>query len=52
MEKTFYIEKLSDGVALVAMDLPREKVNKFSTPVMEELAQLLEDLQKQKIARP
>jgi len=35
---------VSDGLAVVTFDLPGEKVNKFSTPVMEELSSLVDRL--------
>jgi len=35
---------VSDGLAVVTFDLPGEKVNKFSTPVMEELSSLIDRL--------
>jgi len=44
MSKAFSIEKPKDGVAILYFDLPGEKVNKFSTPVMEELAGVIETL--------
>ncbi len=44
MSKAFSIETPKNGVAILYFDLPGEKVNKFSTPVMEELAALVDSL--------
>jgi 3-hydroxyacyl-CoA dehydrogenase/enoyl-CoA hydratase/3-hydroxybutyryl-CoA epimerase len=35
-----------DKIGILSFDLPGEKVNKFSTPVMQELARVLTDLEK------
>ena len=40
----FNLQRYPDGVAVVTFDLPGEKVNKLTTPVMEELGRLLEGL--------
>lgn len=40
----FILDVANDGLAVLTFDLPEEKVNKFSTPVMEELEQLTEAL--------
>ena len=44
MKKAFSFEKRDDGIGILYFDLPGEKVNKFSTPVMEELEKLTEKL--------
>ncbi|HET9794945.1 MAG TPA: 3-hydroxyacyl-CoA dehydrogenase NAD-binding domain-containing protein [Thermoanaerobaculia bacterium] len=43
MSSAFRLDTV-DGLALVTFDLPGEKVNKFSTPVMEELSSLVDRL--------
>ena len=40
----FSYEITKDGIAIVTFDLPDEKVNKLTTPVMEELSKLLDEL--------
>jgi len=40
----FHLDNRSDGVAVLTFDLPNEKVNKLTTPVMNELDQLLDEL--------
>jgi 3-hydroxyacyl-CoA dehydrogenase / enoyl-CoA hydratase / 3-hydroxybutyryl-CoA epimerase len=40
----FALNKRSDGIAVLTFDLPGEKVNKLTTPVMEELDRLLDEL--------
>ena len=42
--KAFTLDKRPDGIALLTFDLPGEKVNKLSTPVMDELDRLLDTL--------
>jgi 3-hydroxyacyl-CoA dehydrogenase/enoyl-CoA hydratase/3-hydroxybutyryl-CoA epimerase len=44
MENAFQFEMLENNIGLLTFDLPGEKVNKFSTPVMQELDILLDDL--------
>ena len=44
MENAFRFETVENDIGLVTFDLPGEKANKFSTPVMEELDKLLDDL--------
>jgi 3-hydroxyacyl-CoA dehydrogenase/enoyl-CoA hydratase/3-hydroxybutyryl-CoA epimerase len=41
MHEAFHLEKTDEGIGILTFDLPKEKVNKFSTPVMEELDELL-----------
>ena len=41
---SFHLEKGTDGIAVLTIDLPGEKVNKLATPVMDELDRLLDDL--------
>ena len=45
MAHAFTLEKRDDGIGILYFDLPEEKVNKFSTPVMEELEKMVEQLQ-------
>ncbi len=40
----FNIERHPDGIAVLTFDLPGEKVNKLTTPVMAELGSLLDEL--------
>ncbi len=40
----FSYEITKDGIAIVTFDLPHEKMNKLTTPVMEELSTLLDEL--------
>src|SRR3990172_2601872 len=40
----FTYEVKKDGIAILTLDLPGEKVNKLSTPVMDELNALLDRL--------
>lgn len=40
----FTLDKRPDGIAILTFDLPGEKVNKLTTPAMEEFDRLLEDL--------
>ena len=40
----FTYDITSEGIAVVTFDLPGEKVNKLTTPVMEELGRLLDEL--------
>lgn len=40
----FTLDKRSDGINLLTFDLPGEKVNKFTTAVMNELNGLLDRL--------
>jgi 3-hydroxyacyl-CoA dehydrogenase/enoyl-CoA hydratase/3-hydroxybutyryl-CoA epimerase len=44
MENAFHFEILENNIGQITFDLPGEKVNKFSSPVMQELDILLEDL--------
>lgn len=48
MSKAFSLEMTDSGIAVLYFDLPGEKVNKFSTPVMEELAAQIDELNKNK----
>ncbi|MHB8843182.1 MAG: 3-hydroxyacyl-CoA dehydrogenase NAD-binding domain-containing protein [Nitrospirota bacterium] len=41
---SFTLDKHPDGIAVLTFDLPGEKVNKLSTPVMDELDRLLDTL--------
>ncbi len=43
-----YTVTITDGIARVVLDLPYEKVNKFSAEVMAELGTVLDDLSKEK----
>lgn len=45
MKKAFTLQ-VADGFARLVFDLPGEKVNKFSTPVMKELEELLVELER------
>ena len=47
MENTFTFEKRDDGIGILYFDLQGEKVNKFSTPVIEELERKIEQLKKE-----
>jgi 3-hydroxyacyl-CoA dehydrogenase/enoyl-CoA hydratase/3-hydroxybutyryl-CoA epimerase len=44
MENAFHFEMLENNIGLLTFDLPGEKVNKFSTSVMQQLDRLLDDL--------
>ncbi len=44
MKNAFQLEILDNSIGLLTFDLPGEKVNKFSAPVMQELDNLLDDL--------
>ncbi len=45
---SFKYEINSDGIAVLTFDLPGEKVNKLTSPVMEELSALLDELSAKK----
>lgn len=49
MKNAFTLEKHDDDIGILYFDLPGEKVNKFSTPVMKELDQKIEQLEKEKL---
>ena len=40
----FTLDKHADGIAILTFDLPGEKMNKLTTPAMEELDRLLDGL--------
>jgi 3-hydroxyacyl-CoA dehydrogenase/enoyl-CoA hydratase/3-hydroxybutyryl-CoA epimerase len=40
----FTIDKRTNGIAVLTFDLPGEKVNKLTTPVMDELDRILDEL--------
>jgi len=42
--QAFNLEKEPDGIAVLTFDLPGEKVNKLTAPVMDELDRLLDEL--------
>ncbi len=42
--RSFRLEVEPDGLAVLTFDVPGEKVNKYSTPVMLELDALLDEL--------
>jgi len=44
MSQAFYFEELDNKIGVLYFDLQDEKVNKFSTPVMEELGKTMKDL--------
>ena len=44
MTKSFFVESVSADIGLIYFDCPGEKVNKLSTPIMEELDALLTDI--------
>ncbi|MBN2425878.1 MAG: enoyl-CoA hydratase/isomerase family protein [Calditrichaceae bacterium] len=44
MSKAFYFEELENKIGALYFDVPEEKVNKFNTPVMEELEVALKEL--------
>jgi enoyl-CoA hydratase/carnithine racemase len=46
MENAFHFEMLENNIGKLTFDLPGEKVNKFNTPVMQELDILIDDLVK------
>jgi 3-hydroxyacyl-CoA dehydrogenase/enoyl-CoA hydratase/3-hydroxybutyryl-CoA epimerase len=46
MGNAFKFEVAENDIGILTFDLPGEKVNKFSTPVMEELDSLLDELTK------
>jgi len=41
---SFHLDIRPDGVAVLTFDLPGEKVNKLTTPVMDELDRLLDEI--------
>jgi enoyl-CoA hydratase/carnithine racemase len=43
---TFNFEMIDNDIGLLTFNLPNEKVNKFSTPVMQEFDQILDTLAK------
>ncbi len=43
---SFHLEVEKDGLATLTFDMPGEKANKYSTPVMKELEKLVDDLSK------
>jgi len=45
MSKAFQFEVKDENIGVLAFDLPDEKVNKFSTPVMQELSQQISELE-------
>ncbi len=47
MDKAFFVESIGGDIGVIYFDLPHEKINKLSTPVMDELSQLLDDIRKQ-----
>ena len=50
MGKAFRYEEVSDGrIGILWFDLEGEKINKFSTPVMEELEKTIDELEKKTI---
>ncbi|MCB0281679.1 MAG: enoyl-CoA hydratase/isomerase family protein [Calditrichaeota bacterium] len=49
MENAFTLEKRDDGIGILYFDLPGEKVNKFSTPVMEELEKTISTLKNESL---
>ena len=49
MGKTFKLQKRDDGIGLLYFDLPGEKVNKFSTAVMQELKEVTAELKSEKL---
>ncbi len=49
MGKTFKLKKRDDGTGLLYFDLPGEKVNKFSTAVMQELKEVTSELKSEKL---
>jgi 3-hydroxyacyl-CoA dehydrogenase/enoyl-CoA hydratase/3-hydroxybutyryl-CoA epimerase len=44
MKNAFELNITEENIAILTFDLPGEKANKFSTPVMQELDNLLDDL--------
>jgi len=44
MSQAFKLEMAQEGIGILYFDLPGEKVNKFSTPVMEELSGWIDKL--------
>ncbi len=44
MSQAFYFEELRNKIGILYFDLQDQKVNKFNTPVMEELSQTMQDL--------
>jgi len=51
MTKAFTLKKNDDGIYRLVFDLPGEKVNKFSLPVLEELEAIIDELAKDKSAK-
>ena len=50
MGKAFRYEEVNDGrIGILWFDIEGEKINKFSTPVMEELEKTIDDLEKKPI---
>jgi len=49
MKNAFTLEKRDDGIAILYFDLPGEKVNKFSMPVLKELEEQAEKLKKENL---
>ncbi len=48
MSTAFTIEKIDDRISILYFDLPDEKINKFSTPVMEDFKTTIESLQERR----
>lgn len=49
MNNAFSLEKRDNGIGILYFDLPGEKVNKFSTPVMLELEEVISRLEQEKL---
>ena len=49
MKESFILEKRDDGIGILWFDVPGEKVNKFSTPIMLELEEKIKTLEKEKL---
>lgn len=49
MKNTFTLEKKEDGIGILYFDLPGEKINKFSTPVVKELEEWVEKLKNENL---
>jgi len=48
MSSAFTLEKLDDKISILYFDLPNEKVNKFSSSVMQEFKNRIEELQQRR----
>ena len=52
MSEAFKFETIENNIGTVTFDLKGEKANKFSTPVMQELDKLLDELARKTLTCP